>query len=89
VSNSHLDSVCFVVAARGAVSYLSHTWMIRRREICSDVSQSMSRDSSVGIATGYGLDDQMIGVRFPAGLGIFLLDITSILALRPTQFPIQ
>jgi hypothetical protein len=28
-------------------------------------------DSSVGIATGYGLDDRMIRVRFPAGLGIF------------------
>jgi hypothetical protein len=29
----------------------------------------MSRDSSVGIATGYGLDDRMIGVRFLAGAG--------------------
>jgi hypothetical protein len=27
----------------------------------------MSRDSSVGIATDYGLDDRMIGVRFPVG----------------------
>jgi hypothetical protein len=26
----------------------------------------MSRDSSVGIATVYGLDDRMIGIRFPA-----------------------
>jgi hypothetical protein len=33
----------------------------------------MSRDSSVGIATGYGLDDRMIGVRFPAGAGNFSL----------------
>jgi hypothetical protein len=24
-----------------------------------------SRDSSVGIATGYGLDNRMIGVQFP------------------------
>jgi hypothetical protein len=29
----------------------------------------MSRDSSVGIATDYGLDDRMIGVRFPAEAG--------------------
>jgi hypothetical protein len=29
--------------------------------------QSKKRDSSVGIALGYWLDDQMIGVRFPAG----------------------
>jgi hypothetical protein len=32
---------------------------------------SKSRDSSVGIATGYGLDDRIIGVRFPAGAGNF------------------
>jgi hypothetical protein len=30
-----------------------------------------SRDSSVGIATGYGLDDRMTGVGFPAGAGNF------------------
>jgi hypothetical protein len=28
---------------------------------------SVSRDSSVGIATGYGLDDQGAGVRVPVG----------------------
>jgi hypothetical protein len=28
---------------------------------------SKSRDSSVGIATSYGLDDRIFGVRFPAG----------------------
>jgi hypothetical protein len=32
-----------------------------------------SRDSSVGIATGYGQDDRMIGVRFPEGAGNFSL----------------
>jgi hypothetical protein len=32
-----------------------------------------SRDSSVGIATGYGLEDRMIGVRFPTGAGNFSL----------------
>jgi hypothetical protein len=30
-------------------------------------------DSSVGIATGYGLEDRMIGVRFPAGAANFSL----------------
>jgi hypothetical protein len=30
-----------------------------------------NQDSSVGTATGYGLGDQMIGVRFPAGDGNF------------------
>jgi hypothetical protein len=30
-----------------------------------------SRDSIVGIATGYGLDDQGVGVRVPVGARIF------------------
>jgi hypothetical protein len=33
----------------------------------------MSLDISVGIAIGYGLDDRMIGVRFPTGAGNFSL----------------
>jgi hypothetical protein len=33
----------------------------------------MSRDSSVGTATDYRLDDRMIGVRYPAGAGNFFL----------------
>jgi hypothetical protein len=31
----------------------------------------MSWDGSVGIATGYGLDDRGVGVRMPVGLRIF------------------
>jgi hypothetical protein len=31
----------------------------------------MSLDSSVGIATGYGLDDRGVGVRVPVGSRIF------------------
>jgi hypothetical protein len=34
---------------------------------------SKSRDSSVGIALGYGLDDQGSRVRYPAGAGNFSL----------------
>jgi hypothetical protein len=40
----------------------------------------LRRDSVVGIATGYGLDDRGIGVRVPVG---------SRLALGSTQPPIQ
>jgi hypothetical protein len=40
-------------------------------------------------ATGYGLDDRMIGDRFPAGAGNFLFDTVSTPALGPTQPPIQ
>jgi hypothetical protein len=32
-----------------------------------------SRDSSVGVALGYGLDDRSSRVRFPAGAGNFSL----------------
>jgi hypothetical protein len=40
----------------------------------TNVSDSdVSRDSSVGITTKYGLDDRMIGVRFRAGAGNFFL----------------
>jgi hypothetical protein len=35
--------------------------------------KNMSRDSSVGTATGYGPDDRMTGVRFPAGARNFSL----------------
>jgi hypothetical protein len=47
------------------------------------------RDSSVGIALGYGLDYRGSRVRFPAGLGIFLFTTTSRTSLGPTQPPIH
>jgi hypothetical protein len=48
-----------------------------------------NRVSSVGIATGYELEDRISGVRFLAELGIFLFSTASTPALRPTQTPIQ
>jgi hypothetical protein len=38
-----------------------------------DIRMDLSRNSSVGIATDYGLDDRVIGVRFLAGAGNFSL----------------
>jgi hypothetical protein len=35
----------------------------------------MSRDSVVGIATGYGLDDRGVGVRIPVGQEFSLLHV--------------
>jgi hypothetical protein len=35
--------------------------------------RKLSRDSSVGIALGYGMDEQDSGVRFPAGAENFSL----------------
>jgi hypothetical protein len=49
----------------------------------------MSRGSSVGIATGYGLDDPMIGVRFPTGAGNFSLlhQVQTSSGAHPDSYP--
>jgi len=47
------------------------------------------RESSVGTATGYGLDDRMTRVRFPEGARNFFFDTVSRPALGPTQPPTQ
>jgi hypothetical protein len=39
------------------------------------LSRKRSRDSSVGIALGYGLDDRGFRVRLPAGAGNFSLHL--------------
>jgi hypothetical protein len=52
--------------------------------------RSMSRDSSVGIATGYGLDDQGGGgSSSPGRVKNFHFSISSRLALGSTQAPIK
>jgi hypothetical protein len=50
---------------------------------------TQSRNSSVAIALGYGLDDRGSRVRFPAGAGNFLFTTASRTALGPTHPPIQ
>jgi hypothetical protein len=47
------------------------------------------RDSSFGTATGYRVDNRMIGFDSRQDLGIFLFDTVSGPALGPTQPPIQ
>jgi hypothetical protein len=47
----------------------------------------MSRDSAVGIAIGYGLDDRGVGIRVPVGSRVF--SKSSRPALGPTKLPIQ
>jgi hypothetical protein len=49
----------------------------------------VSRDSSVGIATGYGPDNREFGTRFPAEARDFSLIHTVQTSLGPTQPPIQ
>jgi hypothetical protein len=48
-----------------------------------------SRDSAVGIVTGYGLDDQGVGVRVPVESSIFCSPRRPEPVLGPTQPPIQ
>jgi hypothetical protein len=52
-------------------------------------SVNMSRDSSVGIATGYGLDGQGGGSSSPGRVNNFHLSISSRPALGSTQPPIK
>jgi hypothetical protein len=61
--------------------------LMRRR--IDDDDDDKSRDISVCIATGYGLDDRMFGVRIPAGVGIFLFTTVSIPALGSIHPRIQ
>jgi hypothetical protein len=49
----------------------------------------MIRDSSVGIATGYGLDDRVKGFDSRRGLGIHHFSTASRPAVGRTQPPIQ
>jgi hypothetical protein len=44
---------------------------LEKLKILLHFHQIKSRDSSVGIALGYGLDDRGSGVRFPAVAGNF------------------
>jgi hypothetical protein len=47
-------------------------------------------DISVGIATGYWLDDRMIGIRFPAGAGNFSLRhrVQTGSGVHPASYPV-
>jgi hypothetical protein len=55
-----------------------------------DMERSIqSRGNSLGIATGYELDDRGSRVRFPARAGIFFFSTASRTAQGPTQSPIQ
>jgi hypothetical protein len=46
-----------------------------------------SRDSVVGIATGYGLDDRGVGIRVPVGARIFLHVVQTGSGVYPTSYP--
>jgi hypothetical protein len=55
----------------GANDFTSQEMFVHSKDLVQGYTRS--RDSSVGIALVYGLEDLMIGVRFPAGTGNFSL----------------
>jgi hypothetical protein len=58
-------------------------------KILVEKPEGKSRDSSVGIALGYGMDDRGSRYDYRWGLGIFLFTTASRTALEPTQPPIR
>jgi hypothetical protein len=49
----------------------------------------MSRDSAVGIATGYGLDDRGVGVRDQLGQNFYLLHaVQTGSGVHPASYPV-
>jgi hypothetical protein len=70
--------------------YILDKWNFKH--LSFDVEYSMfckSRDSSVGIALGYGLDDRGSRVRFPAGAGDFSLHhrVQNSSGAHPASYP--
>jgi hypothetical protein len=53
------------------------------------IKNAVSRDSVLSIATGYGLDDRVVGDRVPVGVKNFFFFKSSRPALWSTQPPIQ
>jgi hypothetical protein len=55
---------------------------------CEIITFMRSRDSVVGIATGYGLDDQGVGVRVPVGQEFSILHVVQTgFGVHPTSYP--
>jgi hypothetical protein len=59
------------------------------RSLFGKYERIRSRSSSVSIATGNGLNDRMIGVRFPAGAGNLSLrnHVQTGSGAHPTSYP--
>jgi hypothetical protein len=82
------DRIRNYMKLRPAFSSFFASLLLHNRVICYDIHVTC-RDSWVGIATGYGLEDGGVGIRFPKGSKIFLFSTSATPALGPTQSPIQ
>jgi hypothetical protein len=72
VQHSATRFSCISILLISLVSFAAITLCVASQRMFV-VLVSKSLDSSVGIALGYGLDDQGSRVRFPAGAGNFSL----------------
>jgi hypothetical protein len=70
--------------------YTNENFILKQR-FSHLISSQVSRDSSVGIATDYGADDRMIGVRFPSGSGNFSLRhrVQTDSGVHPATYPVD
>jgi hypothetical protein len=81
------NTTCLISQVRGRM--LEAIVTIKLECTMQWVNYKLQRDSAVGIATGYGLDDRGVGVRVPVGSRIFSSPRRPDWFLGPTQSPIQ
>jgi hypothetical protein len=73
VPDGRFSFVCYEYSAPVQDSqYSSGSFLFQHCKSGLYRSNIRSRDSVVGIATGYGLDDRGVGVQFPVGVRIFI-----------------
>jgi hypothetical protein len=70
-SNQHFSAVLSVARREPELPRPMHDSFKSPEDSCEMIMFKKSRDSAVGIATGYGLDDRGVGVRAPVGPRIF------------------
>jgi hypothetical protein len=71
--------------------WIFHTivMMPRKEFLASIQNRTQVRDSSVGIAIGYGLEGRQVGARIPVRSRFFLLSTSCRPVMGPTQSPVQ
>jgi hypothetical protein len=91
VTSHRFHAISYANDNRYEISSGSVKTVTARESTCSSLTavatKRESRDSVVGLSTGYRLDDGEVGVRVPVGSRIF--STLSRPALGPTQPPIQ
>jgi hypothetical protein len=71
----------------GRNHFLPHPFQFIVYLLPCDSSMFKSRNSAVGIATGYGLDNRGVGIRVPVGLRIFTLHLVQTgSGVQPTSY---